>query len=440
MHQIVLSVPLIRRTGGILSHAQIVGQARAFAATLPEGGRPINLCQSRSRFLTALLAASLRGQQSLLPNDRTLRTLRALRDVYGAVYCLVDEASDAVESFDCRAVPDEEACSDASNELWEFAPEQTAAAVFTSGSTGMPVPYPKTWRALVAEASELARRFDVKPGSAIVATVPPQHMFGLAASVMLPLVAGASVWSGRPFYPADIVAALAAVPAPRILVTTPLHLRSLVSARSSMPAVDFILSATAPLGAAFAASAERTLKTRVVEIYGCTEVGAVGTRRTATRDDWQLLGDFALYGSEDSTIVRGSYLPQPVLLADRIERITARSFRLHGRSGDMINIAGKRGSLAGLRSILCEVEGVEDAVLMLTSGNQHDVARLNAFVVAPTQDVERIRAALRSRIDPVFMPRHIFLVSALPRNETGKLTEAALQAWAGAMLGTGRDG
>ena len=439
MHQFTPSLPLIRRTGGILSHAQIVEQARAFAEMLPEGSLPINLCQSRSRFLTALLAASFRGQHSLLPNDRTLRTLSALRGAYGAVYCLVDEASDAVESFDCRVVPDATACSDASNEVWEYAPEQTAATVFTSGSTGVPVAWPKMWRALVEEASELACRFDVNPGSAIVATVPPQHMFGLAASVMLPLVAGASVWSDRPFYPADIVAALAALPAPRILVTTPLHLRALVSARASMPAIDFILSATAPLGATFADSAERTFETRVVEIYGCTEVGAVGTRRTTAGEDWQLLGDFALYGDKDSTEVRGSYLPEPVPLTDRIERITAQTFRLHGRSGDMINIAGKRGSLAGLRSILCEIEGVEDAIVMLAGGNQHDVARLNAFVVAPTRDVGQIRTALRSRIDPVFMPRHIFLVSTLPRNETGKLEGEALREWAEAMLGTGRD-
>jgi acyl-coenzyme A synthetase/AMP-(fatty) acid ligase len=37
--------------------------------------------------------------------------------------------------------------------------------------------------------------------------------------------------------------------------------------------------------------------------------------------------------------------------------------------------------------------------------------------------------ALRARIDPVFLPRPLRLIDALPRNEVGKLTrEAALRA------------
>jgi acyl-coenzyme A synthetase/AMP-(fatty) acid ligase len=55
------------------------------------------------------------------------------------------------------------------------------------------------------------------------------------------------------------------------------------------------------------------------------------------------------------------------------------------------------------------------------------VARLGAFVVAPSLKPADILDALRQRIDPVFMPRPLVFVAELPRNTTGKLTHAAMQ-------------
>jgi acyl-coenzyme A synthetase/AMP-(fatty) acid ligase len=51
-------------------------------------------------------------------------------------------------------------------------------------------------------------------------------------------------------------------------------------------------------------------------------------------------------------------------------------------------------------------------------------------VVAPTLDAAAILSALRERVDPAFLPRPLLLVEALPRNETGKLPQQALQALA----------
>jgi hypothetical protein len=49
-----------------------------------------------------------------------------------------------------------------------------------------------------------------------------------------------------------------------------------------------------------------------------------------------------------------------------------------------------------------------------------------AFAVAPGVERATIVAQLRSRIDPVFLPRPLVLVDALPRNAAGKLTRDAL--------------
>ena len=61
-----------------------------------------------------------------------------------------------------------------------------------------------------------------------------------------------------------------------------------------------------------------------------------------------------------------------------------------------------------------------------TSDNR--ITRLAACVVAPELDAPRLLATLREHIAPVFLPRPLLFVDVLPRNDTGKLSRAALQA------------
>ena len=73
--------------------------------------------------------------------------------------------------------------------------------------------------------------------------------------------------------------------------------------------------------------------------------------------------------------------------------------------------------------------GVEDGVFVAPDAGDHRAAaRMMAYVVAPGAEAASILAALRGRIDPVFLPRRIVHVDRLPRNELGKLPVAALQA------------
>ena len=86
-----------------------------------------------------------------------------------------------------------------------------------------------------AEASRLASTIgrDSLAGVTLVATVPAQHMYGFESSVLIALLGGAAFDAGRPFYPADVVAALASTPAPCMLVTTPFHLKALLDSAYS---------------------------------------------------------------------------------------------------------------------------------------------------------------------------------------------------------------
>jgi acyl-coenzyme A synthetase/AMP-(fatty) acid ligase len=251
-------------------------------------------------------------------------------------------------------------------------------------------------------------------------------MYGLEVSIMLPIQHGMAFYMGRPLFPEDVRLALEEVPSPRMLVTTPLHIRACVTAHSRLPHVECILSATAPLPISLAQQAETLFQTSVYEVYGFTEAGSVATRRTVAEDTWHVLDGITLHQESAGCFLSAPYLCGPIPFPDLVSLQEPHRFLLHGRGTDLVNIGGHRGSLSDLNQKLNEIEGVEDGVFFLPDETGTSVTRLIAFVVAPGKAAEHILSALRTVIDPMFLPRPLHLVPALPRNETGKLTREAL--------------
>jgi acyl-coenzyme A synthetase/AMP-(fatty) acid ligase len=309
---------------------------------------------------------------------------------------------------------------------------QVIAQVFTSGSTGVPVPHVKRWGSLVRNVRAEAERLGIGADHAILGTVPPQHMYGLESTVLMPLQSGAALHAGHPFYPADICTALANLPRPRVLVTTPYHLRALLTDQATLPAVDQLLSATAPLSQDLAREAESRFGAPLHEIYGCTETGQIASRRTTAGLEWQTLSDVRLRHEGQTLWAEGGHIDSPTCLADVIELTgdgpVSTRFLLLGRHADLVNIAGKRTSLAYLNHQLSAIPGVQDGVFLLPREDNPDrISRLTALVVAPGLTPASLTQALRERIDPAFLPRPLLFVEALPRNATGKLPSQITQ-------------
>jgi acyl-coenzyme A synthetase/AMP-(fatty) acid ligase len=426
--------------GGVpISRLQYAGDAAALAARLPFAGTLLNLSIDRYRFSVGLGAALLRGQTSLLPPNHTVHTVERLRASFPAIYALV-EGDDDGHGLPTVAHDEGHAPVLDSTPSPSVAADFVAAYVLTSGSTGDPVPHAKPWGLLAASARAEAARLAGAMGRttladvSLVATVPSQHMYGFESSVLLALHGGAAFDTARPFFPADIVAALARAPAPRMLVTTPFHLKMLLESGLALPRVDLVLCATAPLSPQLAARAEAAFGAPLMEIYGCTEAGQVATRRTTAGPEWRTFDGLGLHGDGDATVVSGGHVPQATPLADVLEVIDAETFRLLGRSNDLVNVAGKRSSIGHLNFHLNAIEGVVDGTFWMPPDNAGTpgVALLVAFVVAPGVAPERIRVALRGRLDAAFLPRRIVALDALPREATGKITSARLAALAAA--------
>ena len=118
---------------------------------------------------------------------------------------------------------------------------------------------------------------DCPPGATptLIGTVPPQHMYGFETTVLLALFSGCAFTAERPFYPADICAAIGAAPRPRAsgVDADPLaHAawrRHRIAAARSDP-----LGHRPPRAGARARGGSEDSSARLVEIYGSTETGS----------------------------------------------------------------------------------------------------------------------------------------------------------------------
>ncbi len=420
--------------GRVMTARELMRKVVAVSRELPEGRHLINLCEHRDTFLIACCAALVRGHTNLLPSSRAEGVVEEVAAMNPGSYRCDDEfVRSAGEQAARGSLADGVGATYCA---FEMPGEHVAVKAYTSGSTGTPQAHTKQWRSFSRSSALNAMRMRecMEPvyGSAqpwIVATVPPQHMYGLETSVLLALLSDMAVHAARPLFPADIAAALAEVPEPRVLVTTPVHMRAIVASGQRFPRVALVLSATAPLDAELAKRIESLLDTTLLEMFGSTETCVIATRRTSSEKSWHLYPEVMLEPDAEGVNVNAPWFASPMRLQDVIERQPGNRFVILGRNADMVDVAGKRASLADLTRRLLAIPGVEDAVVFQPEAAPSGVVRrVAALVVAPNLPVEAITEQLSHSIDSAFIPRPLVRVAALPRNEVGKLPREKLLA------------
>ena len=422
-HENLSTMVAVDATGSVTA-ARFVADAQALARQLPDSGYVVNLCADRYRFAVGFVAALLRRQVTLLPSSEAASPLASLLDTYPDTYFLCDGPC-AASGLGRNFLFPRDLATGPSGEIPSIPANQPAAVLFTSGSTGIPTPHSRSWGAMVNSTRAAGRALGLAKSGAgyILGTVPHQHSYGLESIVMLALQHGLAFHRARALLPGDIVAQLDGMAAPRILVTTPVHLRSLVAHDGALPRLDRIVCATAPLAPDLAQAAEARFGAPLYEIYGCSEIGQMAVRRTVETLEWRCLDGIDLSARNGDIWASGDAAAAEAPVNDVIELIDAKRFVLKDRKSDLVNVAGKRSSLAFLNHHLNAIDGVLDGMFIVPE----DGKRLAAYVVAPNLSADRILAALRRQLDPAFLPRPIHFVDALPRNPTGKITWQAMK-------------
>ena len=416
---------------GECSVGELQAAAWTLAAKLPNGSRILVVCEDRSVFLWAVLAAwAARRTVVLPPPDLKVPTERA---VQGAFDCIItDRPATTPGSLPTLAIDGDALRAALPREPSPvrpicLAPAHVAAVFFTSGSTGQPAAHAKTWRQLAAGADAMNQMLGLDGASPLLGgTVIHSHKFGFEMLVMQALRGPAAVWGHRIVFSGDLAEFCAARAQEKWLVTTPFHLEVFAEGGRLPSGLARIVSATMPLASDLAGRIEAGSGAAVDEIYGSTEAGCIATRRTTRDLKWRLAGDLRLLVEADGTATLvGARVGGALPLRDRVVQVDG-GFELNGRDTDLVKVAGKRTSLQALTAILREIDDVIDGAFI--DGAAIGQRRLAALVVAPRLSSEAIRSALARRIDAAFLPRPIVLLDALPRDANGKLRLDALAA------------
>ncbi len=436
-----ISRPLaaLSKIQGTVSTAEFLSHVEAVAQHLPEGDHAINLCGNRYLFMVSMCAVILRRQTNLLPPNKNPATQASLSERYPNTYVVHDgtEVAEGLSAINLDLLPTNTFQRKAfKSEVPRIPLDHLAAISFTSGSTGQSKPNNKNWRCLT-EGVRINKQYMLSSAldqGQVVTTVPGQHMWGLETTIMQAMMSNICISDTSPLYPKDIQTLLLQLSSPRVLVSTPVHLRAMVMSGLSFPQVERVLCATAPLDVESAQKVEACFHGELIEVYGCSEVGSMAYRRTALEQDWHMFEGINLTQEGEVTIASADHVPELVEMQDLITLCSDRCFQLNGRQSDMIEIAGKRGSLKELNEILQKVEGLEDGVVFLPE-QKRKVPRLVALVVMQEGEDKNIVAAhFRKHLDNAFVPRPIIQVKALPREENGKLPQKNVAEFYAAIM------
>jgi len=422
--------PIILEGSRSISPSNFLGGMYALAEQLPDYPYVINLCKSKELFLFGLSAALIRNQITLLPNSESVFNLEKLKKDYPGSYIFSDQI-DKVYSGEIFKIEETPLSLVQIKDIPNISSDNIAVIAFTSGSTGISKPSAKSWGSLVRTSHRLAERFGVyrKNKYTVFSTVSPQHMYGLEASIMMPLQVGYAIHGSRLFYPDDIRKALSCAPQKRILVTTPVHLGVMKEKLFEFPKLETIISATAPLSFKLSKNIEELLRTKVYEIYGFTEAGSVATRRTTKNDCWHLLNGYQLIKERltESYVLSIPEISDTFPVPDLIRLESDETFTLKGRSEDIVKVGGKRTSLQELNFHLNEAPGVIDGIFIQPERHEGFIHRLVAILkLSPQVSIDDIIRHLKLRIDPAFIPRKFIEVDSLSRDVNGKIPREKL--------------
>ena len=434
------------------SWGQLLADAALLARDAAGGCGPDEVmvaCADRYLCAVALLAVWHGGRSAALPPNSRQETIDRLCAERGIPLVLHDGGGQGERGLDVRTRLNAAGAADAAPALaLDFAPERRLVCVYTSGSTGAHVACPKTAAQLLGEAELLVRLWDLGPGTRVLATVPPHHLYGLLFGVLVPFMGGGSFVRTTPLH-AETIAAQARARQANVLVSVPAHLHAVAALPAgALPPLARIFSSGAPLDAATACGGRRRWRAsrdrgagivgdrrhRLARQRRRRRVDAVSraspSRRSRRRNDVAAL---AVCGPRRRAAGRSA---APIAIRAR----DGGRFELLGRADGVVKIGGSRVAVAEIERLLREIPGVADAAVVAVDTPPPRRHELWAAVVAPALSVAALRSALLRRLEPIAMPRRFRLVAALPREDNGKLVKAPPAGRCSLTIGPSRPG
>jgi acyl-coenzyme A synthetase/AMP-(fatty) acid ligase len=385
------------------------------------------LClEERHHLLAALLASMAGAPVFILPHSFHSQVLKEIQETKPFRFILADTAVDPSAGTNVITVGE---CSPDDRPLQLVRPpDRPFVSLFTGGSTGKPRIWDKTPANLFGEAIHLARTFGIGQSDLLLSTVPPQHIYGLLGSVLLPFVASAQVLRHTSTFPREILSTLQNERA-TVLVSVPIHYRALRSEGLQRFSLRLALSSAAPLDSEDAAFFLQKTGLAITEIYGSTETGGMATRSYGSDHgswepfsciDWKILSDRLCVRSDFVSPDLPCDAEGFFMTADCVAEAGEKRFMFLGRADHIVKIGGKRVDLEEIREKIRRIPGVNDAYVTAAPLNGAGRVEISALV-ASDLPARKLSATIRSMEDPYGRPRRIRVVKTIPVLSNGKI-------------------
>jgi acyl-coenzyme A synthetase/AMP-(fatty) acid ligase len=226
------------------------------------------------------------------------------------------------------------------------------------------------------------------------------------------------------------------------LVSSPALLKRIGHLPSGAARWRAVFSSGGLLGADAAADAARVLGATPIEVLGSTETSGVAWRVQAAGGslEWRAMPSVATRTSADGFLeVRSPFSGQPgwLQMGDMARLGAADTFELLGRGDHLAKIEDKRVSLAEIERHLVATPWVADAAAVALERDQRQyvgvVVKLNPAGRAALAELgrrafgEQLKDSLRSKVEPVALPRRLRYVDEIPVDTQGKRRAAELK-------------
>lgn len=423
---------------GGATRKDVYGLAAKFLSCFLDLDKRVPIClaaEGRDVIAAALLAAVASGRVLTLPHSFSARALRQMQDLTGFSTAIVDVHRELSHGTRCLTPADVKQYAPSSLSDCPVNPDAEIVKLFTGGSTGAAKIWSKTVGNIFTEAQFMATRYELAQDDCILATITPYHIYGLLFSVVIPLVAKATVVAGSPSFPAEIAQYIEQNSA-TVLASVPAHYRALGGRElHSSLRLAFSSAGMLPEDDNTKFCEQNTIE--IVEVYGSTETGGLASRNRAAKEKfftplqavtWQI--------RKERLYVRSSFLSPDVpvdtdnwfLSGDRVQQQGKNGFSLHGRADAITKVAGERVDLDEIRDLLQQQKGVAECVVIPLADKSGRGNRIAALVRSNEDnlDLAPIKLVLSVSLEPAAIPKIIRLVSHIPVTKNGKYDREAI--------------
>ncbi|NDR59284.1 malonate--CoA ligase [Aliiruegeria sabulilitoris] len=470
--------------GSSLSHADFAElsarQAAIFADLGVEKGDRVALQAAKTPEALAVYAACIRIGAVLLPlntaytpdevsyflTDAEPKLLICDPAAEGAIAAVAQSVGAGVLTLDANGAgsfSDRVSSAAPLEMVTDCAPEDLAAILYTSGTTGRSKGAMLSHDNLLSNARALTDLWQFTEADTLIHALPIFHTHGLFVAVNVSLLSGAAV---RFFPKFDIDLIIKALPHSTTLMGVPTFYSRLLDdprlTRDSVANMRLFVSGSAPLLAATHEAFEARTGHRILERYGMTETnmnasnpytgerlaGTVGQplpgveiRITEPGTDRELpQGETGMIEVRGPNVFQG-YWRMPEKTAEELRAdgffltgdlglFDAKGYlQIVGRQKDLIIAGGYNIYPKEIEVLLDGLDGVQESAVI---GVPHpDLGESVVALVVPepgaSPDPEDLIAALAERLARFKHPRKVEIVDSLPRNTMGKVQKNVLR-------------